>query len=232
MLIFFNENNLAVWDFVCNFAKKIMDKYKNKYRIPTNRLLNYDYGTSGCYHITICTKNRICYFGEICDGQMQLSEIGKIAKTEWLKTTELRCDMNLWLDEFVVMPNHFHGIIGIGNNPYNAPRRDAMHCVSTIPTHCVPIIPPHCASKIPSSTILQPYKNNFGPQSKNLASIIRGFKIAVTTYAKKHNIDFAWQERFHDSIIHDNNGLNCVREYIINNPQKWNNDSLNCPKTT
>ena len=185
------------------------DKYQNKYRIPTNRLQGYDYGATGCYFITICTKNGEHYFGEIINDEMQLSKIGEIAQSEWLKTTELRPDMNLWLDEFVVMPNHFHCIICIGDNQYNthdyhgnAICRDALQCVSTT----------------------EPYKNKFGGQSKNLSSIIRGFKIAVTTYARKHNIDFAWQERFYDRIIRDNNGLNNVRTYIFNNPKNWNDD--------
>ena len=95
------------------------DKYKNKYRIPSNRLQGYDYGSTGCYFVTICTKNREHYFGEIVNGEMQLSEIGKIAQSEWLKTIELRPDMNLLLDEFIVMPNHFHCIVCIGDNQYN-----------------------------------------------------------------------------------------------------------------
>ena len=189
------------------------DKYKNKYGIPSNRLQGYDYGANDCYHITICTKNRVHYFGEIVDGKMQLSEIGEIAQSEWLKTTELRPDINLWLDEFVVMPNHFHCIVCIGENQYNnvSQCRDAMHCVSTTP----------------SAMEKSPHKNKFGVQSKNLSSIIRGFKIAVTTYARKHNINFAWQERFHDRIIRDNNDLENVRAYIFNNPHNWNDDELN-----
>ena len=175
------------------------NKFNNKYRIPTCRLKGYDYGANGCYYVTVCTKHHVHYFGEIVNGEMQLSEIGKIVQSEWLKTKELRTDMNLLLDEFVVMPNHFHCIIFIDNNQYN-----------TLP-----------------STPLQSYKNKFGVQSKNLSSIMRGFKSAVTTYARKHDIDFAWQERFHDRIIRDNNGLDNVRSYIFNNPRNWDDDELN-----
>ncbi len=57
-----------------------MDKYKNKYRIETTRLQNWDYGSSGAYFITVCTQNRLHYFGEISAGKMQLSEIGKIVE--------------------------------------------------------------------------------------------------------------------------------------------------------
>jgi hypothetical protein len=70
------------------------DKFKNRYRIPSNRLQGYDYGSFGYYYVTICTQNREHYFGEIMNGEMQLSEIGKIAQLEWLKTTELRQDRN------------------------------------------------------------------------------------------------------------------------------------------
>ena len=173
-----------------------MDKYKNKYRIPSNRLPEYDYGADGCYYVTICTKNREHSFGKIVNEELQPSEIGKIAETEWLKTPELRPDMNLVLDEFVIMPNHFHCIIFIGENQYNT--RDVIS-----------------------------YNNKFGTQSKNLASIIRGFKIAVTTYARKNNIEFAWQERFYDHIIRDNKGLENIREYIFNNPANWDDDEMN-----
>lgn len=113
-----------------------MDKFKNKYRIPSARLQNWNYGAMGSYFITICTKNREHFFGEIIKDKMQLTELGKITEIEWLKTLELRPDMKLELGEFVVMPNHFHAIIIIGENEYNSPqndnshRRDAMHCVS------------------------------------------------------------------------------------------------------
>lgn len=63
--------------------------------------------------------------------------------------------------------------------------------------------------------------NQFGPQSKNLASVIRGFKIGVTTNARKINPDFAWQSRFHDHIIRNDRALKNIQRYIINNPLQW-----------
>jgi len=182
------------------------EKFRNKYRIPSVRTQWWDYGNSAPYFVTICTKNREHYFWEIVNGKMQLSEMGEIAQSEWQKTKELRSDMDLLLREFIVMPNHFHCIVCIGDNPYNhIPSRDAMHCVSTNAM----------------------YKNKFGAQSKNLSSIIRGFKIAVTTYARKHDIDFAWQPRFHDRIIRNENEYKRIANYIINNPENWGNDNLN-----
>lgn len=117
--------------------------------------------------------------------------------------------MNLKLDEFVVMPNHFHGILIIGQNEFNnAIYTDAIHGPSTPVTH-----------------------NNFKSQSKNLASIIRGFKSAVTSRVKKYGLEyvvasisspFAWHPRFYDHIIRDVESLNRIRQYIIDNPKKWN----------
>ncbi len=146
---------------------------------------------------------------------MQLTDIGQIALSEWMKTPGIHTDMNIELGEFIVMPNHFHGIINIGENQFNKTiasitampgSRDAMHCVSTNDK-------PTC-------------ENSFGPQSKNLASIIRGFKSAVTTYARKNNLPFAWQARYHDHIIRSKDEYYAIANYIINNPAKWQEDTF------
>ncbi len=83
------------------------EKFQNKYRIESTRLKWWDYSWNAAYFVTICTRDRECYFGEIFNGEMTLSEIGKIVNAEWLKTFEMRPDMNLYRGEFVVMPNHF-----------------------------------------------------------------------------------------------------------------------------
>lgn len=170
------------------------DKFQNKYRIPSARAAWWNYASNAAYFITICTKHRAHYFGEIG----ALSLIGKITESEWLKTPSIRPDMNLELDEFVVMPNHFHAIIWIGKNEYN---RD---------------IPPQ--PRVPC--------NEFGPQSKNLASILRGFKSSVTTFAVKNDIQFGWQERFHDHIIRDEEEYQRIKNYIVNNPSNWETDKF------
>lgn len=71
-----------------------------------------------------------------------------------------------------------------------------------------------------------PQQNTFGPQSKNLASIVRGFKIGVTKYARNHGIDFAWQTRFYDHIVRNEQAYNRILFYIQNNINQWNKDSL------
>ena len=199
------------------------DKFQNKYRIPSARLQNWDYGSNAAYFITICNKNRECFFGEILDNEMILSDIGQIIENEWMKTPEIRPDMNLQLGEFVIMPNHFHAIIFIGENEYNtqrdAQRRDAMHRVSTTTT-----ITTENINNPNNNQIGIESKNKFGSQSKNLASIIRGFKSSVTINARKIHADFAWQSRFHDHIIRDVKSFQCISEYIRNNPLNWTGD--------
>ena len=83
------------------------EKLKNKYRIKSNRADWWDYRNAGGYFITICTKNRFYYFGEIKNGEMNLSEVGKVVEEEWQKTLIVRKDMNLLLEEFIVMPSHW-----------------------------------------------------------------------------------------------------------------------------
>ena len=189
-----------------------MEKFQNIYRIPSARASFWDYRCRAEYFVTICTYNQFSYFGEIKNREMILSEIGKVVHTEWLKTFEMRPDMNLYMGEFVIMPNHFHAIIGIGENKYNEEQyvmnhsdasRDAMHCVS-----------------------IDNAKNQFGPQSKNLSSIIRGFKSGVTKNARIIDQDFAWQTRFYDHIIRNDKSYNNIMEYIAENPLNWEKDKF------
>ena len=63
--------------------------------------------------------------------------------------------------------------------------------------------------------------NTFGPQSQNLASVIRGFKVGVTKYARSNNMEFSWQDRYHDHIIRNQNELNRISDYIKNNVINW-----------
>ncbi len=196
-------------------------KFRNKYRIESARLQHWDYGSNAMYFVTICTHNREHYFGKIADGKMELSEIGKMVEYEWLKTFELRPDMNLYMGEFVVMPNHFHAVIGIGGNQYNTQRggarcTGAMHCAATAAA----------ITAAASTTAATDTQNRFGPQSKNLASIIRGFKSAVTKFARINHINFEWQSRFWDHIIRNDGSFQRISDYIMNNPMKWSNDKF------
>ena len=175
------------------------DKFQNQYRIPSIRLKCWDYSSTGYYFITICTLNKEKYFGDIINEKMQLSKIGEIAKQELLKTEKLR--KNVKLDEWIVMPNHIHMIIVIDN--------------SNIETQSI-------ASLQQNEEKWEP--NKFGPQSNNLASIVRGFKAAVKKWTTMNNVHFEWQSRFYEHIIRNEEDLNKIREYIVYNPVNWLTD--------
>ncbi len=91
-----------------------MSLYKNRYRIESARLKNWDYSFEGYYFITICTKYREHLFGEIINYEIQLSEIGKIVFQEWNESFDIRAE--LFCDCFVIMPNHLHGVVVIKNS--------------------------------------------------------------------------------------------------------------------
>jgi len=199
------------------------DKFQDKYRIPSSRLSNWDYGCNAIYFVTICTAHRECYFGNIVKMQnvetqdfaslppkMELSEIGKIAHHYWIEIPNHFPFVEL--GEFVVMPNHIHGVIII-DKPNGKAVGDA-----TVETQ-------NFASLQQQQQQIQ-QQNKFGPQSKNLASIIRGYKSGVKKYATMNHIDFAWQSRFHDHIIRNDESFLRISEYIQNNPLNWTGDKF------
>ncbi|MDR1257920.1 MAG: hypothetical protein LBK65_01380 [Tannerellaceae bacterium] len=189
------------------------DRFKDTYRIPSARWQDWDYGASAAYFVTACAAHRERFFGEISNSEMSLSETGKTVQAEWLKTPALRPDMNIMLGEYVVMPNHFHGIIVIGENRYNTDGGDGDGDI--VETRC-----------IASLRQQQWQPNRFGYQSKNLASVMRGFKSAVTKFARMNRIPFAWQTRFHDRVIRNYDEHSRIAYYINGNIENWQDDEL------
>jgi len=204
------------------------DKYQNRYRIPSARLQNWNYGWNAIYFVTICTKGRQHYFGEITDGKMHLSSVGIIADVLW---HELKNHFdNIELDALVVMPNHIHGIIAINNGGGNGDNGDTMHTVA--PTHTDgtthTVETTHALSlqlsPQPPKTIGQQRFQHQG--AKTLSSIVGSYKSAVSRHAHRLGYDFAWQSRFYDNIIRNNDALNGIQDYIHNNPNNWNEDKF------
>jgi len=105
------------------------ERFRGKYSVETTRLKNWNYGKNGYYFVTICIKNCECVFGNVNDKKMILSEIGRIAEKFWLEIPTHFPFVKL--DEFIIMPNHIHGIIIIDNN-YG---RDVACNVSTTWVH-------------------------------------------------------------------------------------------------
>ena len=201
------------------------DKYNNIYRIPSARAPWWDYGNNGAYFVTICTNNRECYFGDVFDTEMRLSEIGSIAHSCWEQIPQHFPFVKL--DSFIVMPNHVHGIIiiekpdgGDGTVPVETQNFASLQYSGKQPKTGMETI-------IGNQSNTGITKNKFGPQSKNLGSIIRGFKIGVTKKARQINENFKWQARFHDHIIRNDESYYKISEYIINNPKNWNMDDYN-----
>ncbi len=182
------------------------DKFRGKYRTTSHRLKGYDYTSDGAYFITIVTKNREHFFGKIMNGEMVFNGLGGIANGYWKKIPDHFPDVIL--DEFIIMPNHIHGILFLQKSTINIPRRDKKFFVSTN-----------------NQTKQKPSKHG---TSRTIGSIVRGFKIGVTKYARENtNIYDVWQRNYHDRIIRNDNELNRIREYIINNPQMWECDRNN-----
>ena len=165
----------------------------DKHHRRSIRLQGYDYSQPGIYFITICTKNHECLFGEILNGEMRLNEFGKIAHQCWLEMPHHF--PHIQLDEFVVMPDHIHGIIVL-NNIVGAKKFSPLQNITP-----------------------------FRSPSKTIGSIIRGFKIGVTKgFRQNTDIYVVWQRNYYEHIIRNEVELNRIRQYIIDNPKKWKTD--------
>ncbi|MEA3365412.1 MAG: transposase, partial [Candidatus Hydrogenedentes bacterium] len=162
------------------------------------RLPGYDYSDPGAYFVTICTQNRECLLGQIIGDKMQLNKWGEVAHEEWFRSQQIRYEIRLDPNEFVVMPNHIHGIVCIcEDHVVGATGR------SPLPTHV---------------------SNPRGPISRSLGAFIAGFKSAVTKQINqlrgRPGIP-VWQRNYFEHIIRNENELSRIREYIISNPSNW-----------
>ena len=187
-------------------------KYQNKYSIASARLQSWDYRWNAAYFVTICTRKREHFFGEIIDEEMQLSKMGIITDIIWHEIKNHA--KHIELGQFIVMPNHIHGIIIIDNpaddNAGHYKRVETRHALS-----------------LPAKPPLTPGKKRFQNQGKNsLSSIIGSYKSAVTKHANRLGIEFGWQPRFHDHIIRTLADFYRIANYIENNPRKWSEDKL------
>ncbi len=221
-----------------------MKRFQNKYRIQSCRKPNWDYSANGMYFLTIVTQDRVCNLGEIQHEKMHLSNFGDIVETEWCKSFEIRNE--LYLDEYIIMPNHIHAIVILKNGNGNGTHVETHGRASLQPT----------SSNEPTSSN-KPMPNNYPTHINNLSSIIKpnkpvrlpksissfiaGFKSAVNTkiddyidekklliskYNKKNHF---FQPNYHDHIIRNEWEYWNIKNYIIYNPKNWENDKLNIP---
>lgn len=176
------------------------------------RLKNYDYTQEGRYFVTVCADNRKCLFGRIRDAEMILNESGKMAEKYWNQIP--RHFPHAELDEYIVMPNHIHAIIkitvNVGANNHspltNIISKNRAKNISPLQMHQMPL-------------------KRHGGTSKTIGSIIRGFKIGVTKWFRKNTeTKKVWQRNYYERIIRNESELNRIRQYVIDNPAKWEND--------
>ncbi len=201
--------------------EKIMtDLFNNRYRTETTRFRGWDYGNPGHYFITITTKNRERFFGEIHDGDVLLSGMGEIARDLWMEIPEHF--VHVELDEFIVMPDHVHGIINIlpcNRNDVKSPRNDVAPRKSRNPRRDVAC---NVSTGITGTDMdFYKYMSSISPKPGSLPAIVRSYKSAVTKRCRETgNKHFAWQPRYYDRIIRDDTELENVRRYVRENPLK------------
>ncbi len=160
-----------------------------------NRLQNYDYSQPGLYFVTICTKNGVHHFGHVNNGVMCLNESGSIVMRQWQWLAEQY--PYVILDEFVVMPNHVHGVIIIDN------QSDNMRCTRRS----------------------RPAGTEASQKNLSLSNIIGAFKTTSSKLIHQYgSAEFRWHRSFYDHVIRNYGSLERIRWYISHNPELWKKD--------
>jgi REP element-mobilizing transposase RayT len=169
------------------------------------RLKGYDYSQAGAYFVTIVTKDQVCLFGEVVGEGMRLNEYGVIADHVWLAIPDHF--LSVELDDYIIMPNHIHGIIVITETV------GATH-----------------ASSLQNMSPLQNMSSMPGPQPQSVSSIVGSLKSAVTKRINEIRQTFGtpiWQRNYYEQIIRDEESLQRIRQYILDNPAQWAFDKEN-----
>ncbi|MBE9183098.1 transposase [Oculatella sp. LEGE 06141] len=184
--------------------------HPDKHHRRSIRLKGYDYTAAGAYFITICTHQRECLFGVIEDGEMRLNLFGKMARSGWVNLPQHFRSVKL--DQFVVMPNHIHGIIWLGGKDC---RGEAFASTSF-------------NSGINLGANASPLRED-GTQPGSIGAIVQNFKSVSTRrinqIRKTAGIPI-WQRNYHEHIIRGDRALQNIQEYIQHNSLSWQQDPL------
>jgi REP element-mobilizing transposase RayT len=197
------------------------NKFQNKFRISSSRLKNWDYGKNGAYFITICTRKREHFFGEIVtivdENEMQFNEIGMLANEFWSEIPKHFPFVEL--GNYQIMPNHVHGILIINK------KNIVDDVLETLQSGVVETL--HCnVSTDDENVIKNEQMAKISPKRGTISTIIRSYKSVVSKNAHFINADFEWQERFHDHIIRDSESFERIQNYIENNVANWKDDKF------
>jgi putative transposase len=202
----------------------VFDKHTGFYNRRSIRLSGYDYSQPGAYFITICTHDRTNQlFGDVINGEMVENEFGKMIHSEWLKTGQIR--PNIIMDEFIVMPDHLHGIIII-RDQCDTLRWDTLRRRGTLQRAPTTMTQPN--STILHRTPTTKTREQFGkPTSNSIPTIVRLIKSAT---AKQINAMRrmpgmpVWQRNYYERVIRNDEELYRIRRYMRNNPRNWEAD--------
>ncbi len=170
------------------------------------RIPDFDYSQPGAYFVTIVTKDRKTLFGQIVDGEMVLNDIGRMVEEVWIAIPSHF--PNVELGEFVIMPNHIHGIISI----------------TVAETHAIPAQRAHDVGATHASPLPRVSK---GPVPGSVAAIIGSFKSAASK--KFHKITNnprknLWQRNYYEHVIKNERDYQATYDYILANPMNWEKD--------
>jgi putative transposase len=168
------------------------------------RLREYDYSAIGAYFVTICVHMRECLYGGIINGEMELNEVGRMVEEVW-KVLPKRFPQ-VELDEYIIMPNHFHGIVVINNESGHV---GAIH---ELPLHHGAISAQMHRRNMLLPKIIGYFKMNSAKGINRLRDM-QGVPV--------------WQRNYYERIIRDEKDLNAARKYIAENPLKWVDDQEN-----
>lgn len=167
------------------------------------RLPHYDYSASGVYFLTICTHYKECLFGTITDGIMHLNKYGQIIEKEWLRSPEIRKEIEM--GDFVVMPNHLHGIV-------------AIHETEA-----------HCRAALPSRVALPDdySRDSRHREKRSISSFVAGFKSYTTKLInelRKTAGERLWQPNYFEHVVRSEKQLSRACNYILTNSLRWELD--------
>ncbi|WP_017301718.1 transposase [Nodosilinea nodulosa] len=209
----------------------------NKHHRRSIRLTGYDYASEGLYFITLCCHQRQHLFGTVVEGTMQLNALGQIVAEEWLKTPEIR--PNFALGEWVVMPNHLHGVVIVRPSNKSNALAEGDIPVRAHRSAPQPPQPPQPLTEIlygdlPAEGDIPVRAHRSAPQplqrrAQSISSFVAGFKAAAT---KRINLyrnapgTPVWQRNYYEHIIRSEASLERIQHYIQNNPATWYQDSL------
>jgi len=202
----------------CGYLKYTMTYNPDIHHRRSIRLRDYDYSAVGAYFVTICAWNRECLFGDIMDGSTRLNDCGTAANRCWQGiTTHLP---HVELDVLVIMPNHFHAILHITES---APV-GAKQGVSASPDF--DLSGKKGEAGVTFASPLPPHGTCHG----SLGAIIQNFKSVSTRKINKLRNNPGcpvWQRNYYERVIRNDDELTRAREYIMNNPLRWDNDENN-----